>query len=152
MVNKGSEYEECEAEHYRRKGCIVQKVYLRATYAPHLVARPGDFFAVPETDDNGDPVLDRKGRQKKKGSVDVIAICPDAVHLVTVTSIKDGDQSRGGLYKRERALSRAIPPDYPVQCDSALYIGSKRHVVRRHRNAQGEWVDETPTLMAAVRQ
>lgn len=144
---KGSTFEEYEAEHYRQMNCIVQKVYLRATYAPMLVARPGDFFAVPVEGDDGRVELDRRGRPKKKGSVDIIAICPDAVHLCTVTSIKDGKQSLGGLYMRERALSRAIPAAYPVKCDSALYIGNgKTNVRRRHRDKLGEWVDEIPPL------
>ncbi len=146
-VRRGTETEEYEAEHYRKMGCVVQKVYLRAMYAPKLVARPGDFFPVPIVDDEGNPVLDSRGRLKKKGSVDIIAICPDAVHLCTVTSVKDGDQSLGNLYKRERALDHAIPLDYPVRCDSALYIGSGRlNVRRRHRSKDGEWKDEIPPL------
>ena len=145
--SRGTETEGYEADYYRKKGCIVQKVYLRATYAPMLVARPGDFFAVEVLDDNGKPVLTKTGKVQKKGSVDIIAICPDGVHVCTVTSIKDDKQSFGPLYLRERNLDRAIPVTFPVKADSACYIRpGKQNVRRRHRDEKGEWHDENPSL------
>lgn len=146
---KGSVTEEYEAEHYRKMNCVVQKVYLRATYISpgKVAARPGDFFAVPVEGNDGRIEQDSRGKPKKRGSVDIIAICPDAVHVCTVTSIKDDKQSLGPLYKRERALDRGIPAAYPVKADSALYIGKgKMNVRRRHRDKMGEWQDEVPPL------
>lgn len=140
-TSRGTKAENYEAKYFEKKGCIVQKVYLRATYVGpgNLVARPGDFFPVV--------IKNRKGENERKGTVDIIAVCPDAVYLNQTTSVKDDKASLGNLYFRQENLDKAIPYNYPVICMTTLYIGpGKKHVRRWYREKDGVWVERQKHL------
>lgn len=143
----GNQAEDFAVDEYKKMGCRVQKVYLRAGYAGpgKLFAKPGDFFLTLFLDDNGDPELDSKGKPKKGGVIDVIAVCPDAVYLDSITSAKIENVSKNmsNVHLRQRHIDQGFAGEFVSVFRVTMYIDGKRNnKIRWRRKAVGDWFVE----------
>ncbi|MEM3862010.1 MAG: hypothetical protein QW203_05980 [Thermoplasmatales archaeon] len=107
-------FEKYTEEQLVKRGCIVQREFLRATYinGGKLVARPSDFFS---------------------GTTDVIAICDDGVHLIQVTS-----GSRNNVTERQRKFDSIFTKEYPgVNLEVWHYVKGRKYIL--NRRIEGNW-------------
>lgn len=149
---KGNRAEDFAVHEYKKRGCKVQKVYLKAGYKGpgQLYAKPGDFFLTTFLDGDGKPEIDPKTKKPRKGGViDVIAVCPDGVYLDSVTSASADNASKNmsNVHLRMNHIDQGFPGEFGAIFRVSYYIGSDRHNFRRwNRKSVGVWIEEQQRL------